>query len=371
MERADSAEIEVVRVLRPPSDTLRLQDPLVRIGSAGIGGNLRETFELLTDLVVLPADRIVLVDNRGARVAVFDSAGEWLRDIGRRGEGPGEYTGPLHASVLADTVFVWDALQRRLSRFADDGSFLGSTIFPEWTARSPFAAVPGAYVREVETGQLADPAPARGALIRTSRSGERPDTLVGPYVVPEWGWEVTEPTTGSGRMVNPPALAIYPPWSAIGTAVVRLDPLAATVEVRSLATGRLERLIRLPYAAVPPTDADREAYFQGIQDAFGLPDEALVAARQSTRFPERRPRVADLIVDDRGRPWVAEHDPGAPNYVGAGWDVLDLERGSAVHLRFPSGFRAMAVHAHRVYGFRTLESGIQVVEVYGLPASGG
>lgn len=37
------------------------------------------------------------------------------------------------------------------------------------------------------------------------------------------------------------------------------------------------------------------------------------------------PPVADVLEDDRGRLWMAAHDPGSRprGEVGSGWDVID------------------------------------------------
>lgn len=365
-EREDSAGVEVVRMLRAPDDTVRLNAPAVRIGSTGLGGAEAEVFELLSDVVILPDGRIVVVDNRGGRVAAFDSAGSWLYDIGRRGEGPGEHTAPIYASTRADSLFVWDAIQRRLSRYTADGAFLGSITLSERTSAHPFAAIDGGYAEFVESGQLMDPAPARGALIRRGRDGALLDTLVGPYPVPERGWVVTDEQSGAGRMTNPPALSIYPPWTVHDGALVRNHPNTAVVEVRSLATGRVVRLIRLPYEAAPPGEVEREAYFRSLQARLELSEEAIARERAGTEFVEVRPPVAGTIVDDRGRLWIAEHDPAAwdRGHIGVAWDVLDPGRDRAVRVIFPEGFELQAVEGARAYGTTTLESGVQVVDVF-------
>jgi hypothetical protein len=368
IERMDSAGIEVIRVLRPPVEDVRLAEPLFRIGSEDMDGSEHLTFQLISDVVVLPSGRVVVVDNRGARVSAFDDSGQWLFDVGRRGQGPGEFTGPLYASVLADTLYVWDALQRRISRFSSDEQFYDAQVLADWTAGLRFAAVQAGYIREVEWGQLIDPAPARGALVRVDRSGASVDTLVSPYPVPERGWVVRDPATGVGHMVNPPAFEIYPPWTVLERELVRLDPGAATVEFRDIETGALKRTVRLPYAASEPTAEDREVFFRGIQEEFGIPDAAMVDVRTSTVFAERRPPVSGLVLDDYGRIWVAPHAPGrrSQDYVGSEWDVIDLEGATVVRARFPDGFRLMSIANGRAYGITTLAYGIHVVDVFDL-----
>jgi hypothetical protein len=366
IKRVDSAGVEVFCVERPPDDTARFDAPALRIGSVDADGPEHETFALITDLVPLHGGRVAVVDNRAARVAVFDSLGSWLYDIGNRGEGPGEHTGPIYASFRRDTLFVWDALQARLSRYLTDGSFVGSTTLATWTTARPFRPVADGYIREIEWGQRSGPAAAQGALVRMSREGVLIDTLAGPYSVPARGLRL-DPETGVATMVNPPALEISPPWLATETWILQLDPLAATVEYRNLETGSITRLLQLPYRPTNTTEDDRNAFFQGVSAEFGIPPEALAA---DTRFSELRPPVAGILVDGTGRIWIGQHEPSARGrgYVGSDWDVYYLERTSAVRLEFPGNFLLKALRAGMAYGISTLEYGVQVVDVFPVAA---
>lgn len=366
--RSDSAGVEVVSVLRAPADTFQPAAPAVRIGATGVGGSDHEVFQLISDLALLPDGRVAIVDNRGARVAVFDSTGEWLYDIGGRGKGPGEYTSPIFASTREDTLFVWDALQRRLSHYTAAGVFLGSTVLPQRSSARPFATIADGYVMEVESGQLMDPAPARGALVRALRDGSVVDTLVGPYPVPEYGWVITNQETGMGQMVNPPALEVYPPWAVGDGLLVWLDPITAMIEVRNLNTRRVERIVRLPYQAAPPTASVRDAYFRGLQAEFAIPGEVIARERTGTKFVELRPPVAGVLVDDMGRVWVAEHNPSAfgSNYIGSRWDSIDVAQEQSSQFQFPHGFELKVVRGGRAYGITTLENGVHVVDIFQL-----
>jgi len=368
IERIEGAGVEVIRVLQPPVEDIRLTEPLFRIGSEDMDGAEHLAFQLISDVVVMPRGRVVVVDNGGARVSVFDDAGQWLFDVGRRGQGPGEYTSPLYASTLADTLFVWDALQRRISRFSWEGQFYDTQVLSDWSAGLRFAAVHDGYLREVEWGQLIDPAPARGALIRVDRSGASVDTLVSAYPVPERGWVIRDPATGTGQMINPPAFEIYPPWTVRDRELVRLDPEAAAVEFRDTQTGALKRFLRLPYAAEEPSTEDRESFLRGLQEEFGIPDAAMASVKTSTLFAERRPPVSGLILDDQGRIWVATHAPDrrSQDYVGSDWDVVDVENATVVRAVFPDGFRLMSIANGRAYGITTLDYGVHVVDVFDL-----
>jgi len=60
------------------------------------------------------------------RIACFDSSGEYSHDIGRAGQGPGEFLYPSLQSVRNGIVTVYDIRLYRISLFTVDGTFLTS-----------------------------------------------------------------------------------------------------------------------------------------------------------------------------------------------------------------------------------------------------
>lgn len=46
--------------------------------------------------------------------------------------------------------------------------------------------------------------------------------------------------------------------------------------------------------------------------------------------------------------------------------MIDLTRGRTAHVRFPEGFRLMAIRGTTAYGITTLENGVHVVDKYHL-----
>lgn len=83
----------------------------------------------LREASVLPGAEFSLLDMRGGRVAFFDSAGQHLKSIQSRGEGPGEFQLPVaHAVSKEGDLFVLDRQLARLSHFrltAGEMKFVG------------------------------------------------------------------------------------------------------------------------------------------------------------------------------------------------------------------------------------------------------
>ena len=75
------------------------------------------------DLDRMEDGRIVVVNRSSRQLLMFSRDGEFLRAIGRRGEGPGEFVDPIELAVIAgDSIVVWDWGSGRLVLFGSDGS---------------------------------------------------------------------------------------------------------------------------------------------------------------------------------------------------------------------------------------------------------
>ncbi|MDR1339890.1 MAG: 6-bladed beta-propeller [Prevotellaceae bacterium] len=53
-------------------------------------------------------DYIVIVDRTPRQILLFDKTGKFIRKIGNRGQGPGEYLSPFLSVLVNDELFIWD-----------------------------------------------------------------------------------------------------------------------------------------------------------------------------------------------------------------------------------------------------------------------
>jgi hypothetical protein len=80
-----------------------------------------------TKLAVDEEGQVFVLDSRDANIKVFNSRGQFLRIIGRRGGGPGELGLPvLMVLYKRSELAVYDAEARRLSLFSTQGTYLRS-----------------------------------------------------------------------------------------------------------------------------------------------------------------------------------------------------------------------------------------------------
>lgn len=77
------------------------------------------------------SERVYVADMTGARVAVFDASGAFVAELGRAGDGPGEFRG-VSALTLASggTLVALDARRGVLSRWSTGGAFEGEARLP-------------------------------------------------------------------------------------------------------------------------------------------------------------------------------------------------------------------------------------------------
>ena len=78
------------------------------------------------------AERVYVADATGARVVVFDASGSFVAELGRAGEGPGEFRG-VSALTLAPGGDARRARRQAggvLSRWSPDGAFEGEERLP-------------------------------------------------------------------------------------------------------------------------------------------------------------------------------------------------------------------------------------------------
>lgn len=87
-------------------------------------------FGFLNALDADASGRIYTVDPKNVRIRIFGPDGSLVKAFGRKGQGPGEFSGPGGIVVAPDGTFiVSDVLNARLSYFSRDGAHLKYTLF--------------------------------------------------------------------------------------------------------------------------------------------------------------------------------------------------------------------------------------------------
>ena len=105
-------------------------ETLMQLGTKGVAGAGRDTFNLPTDVAFAPNGGIYVSDGYGnPRIVRFSLDGEYVAEWGSRGAAPGEFGLPHGIAVAGDgRVYAVDRDNRRVQVFDADGAFLD-----EWT----------------------------------------------------------------------------------------------------------------------------------------------------------------------------------------------------------------------------------------------
>ena len=165
-------------------------------------------FELFgpRDVAFDKAGNMWVTDTGNGRIQVYTLKGEYVRTIGSKGSGPGQFNEPVGISIAADgTVFVADMYNRRVVMLNADGSVSGSFAVPGWGGLEVFDKP---YIRALKDGRVALSVPSQNQVRIYDRNGNQmgviappEDPLNHPYGIVETGdgklWIVDG---GSGRL---------------------------------------------------------------------------------------------------------------------------------------------------------------------------
>ncbi len=119
-----------VWVVDAPGHVVYKMDPkgrvLMELGTRGIAGISRHTFNLPTDVAFAPTGDLYVSDGYGnTRVVKLSAEGDYISEWGTRGTGAGEFGLPHNLVVDAEgRVYVSDRDNQRIQVFASDGTFL-------------------------------------------------------------------------------------------------------------------------------------------------------------------------------------------------------------------------------------------------------
>jgi hypothetical protein len=289
------------------------------------------------------ADNLYVLDRGNQRVLMFDRAGRFVRQLGHKGGGPGEFEVPVGLTVLADgSVAVLDLAHRNVSLFGADGRFRRTVAWqPAWgMPEREIAAEPrGGVLAMLRPGLFPGAGRVAAAtqprtLSRVSLAGNgAAETLM---QVPDNA--VTDSkveNTGGGqrvsfRMMGPPEFAPLTRWGVLpGGGVAITHTQLYTVKVLD-ARGRVVRLLQRPVPVRRPTERDRERARQRVRERMqsgrgmimitrggpgggGAPPpisrEQIEQRVRELRFADTVRTIQGMIVTPSGKLWVERTPP--------------------------------------------------------------
>jgi hypothetical protein len=275
----------------------------------GSPGELSSSHYLAAD----DAGNVYVLQQSPARIAKFGPDGEWIKDIGREGDGPGEFRNGM-IGVIGDTIFIQDPNNTRITTFLTDGTPIAShTSQCCWfTSR----------LNTLSNGAVLIPGPppnseSRGALFATHLDGRVIDTLLQPPesdVERESYWELV---LRSGNSTSMSRMTI--PFHPFDLTTVRPDGKIVrgrSSEYRLVIGNDFTDTLRI-FSASAPTISVSEAQRDSAYD--------VIRSRMPDRFREEFDRVAKKSDMPGTWPvWSGFHSDSDNNI----WVALPGERGA-------------------------------------------
>jgi hypothetical protein len=319
-----------------------------------------------------PNNSLFLVDRHETGAVVLDSSGLMIRRLGRKGEGPGEFTRPCCVGVIGDVVWIADPQARRITSFS--GTRVLSTVSlattDEGTGLEPIslfadgtlAAMP---VRIRSNQPIMTTSTLK--LMRIARDGSDRGVMLAlshPNRTKELRW-------GRGRAFVPSAFDDRPKIAthSSGVAVVveqNLDSVArsARVVVRIVDTaGRTISRRDLRIVPRPVTkeevNADVRGEGESFKEFFGSADRAAEAYRKDLWIPAVHPPVRKVLFGADRSVWIALTTSSEDEEW---WTDLGSSRSGSSFRRvmLPKGERVLAANASSVWTWVTAEDAGEV-----------
>lgn len=129
--------VDGVTVVKNPKEPVYSENILSLEEELSIGeaeGREEYIFSRVRDVEVDKTGRIYALDSKEANVKVFDQDGNYIRTIGRKGQGPGEFQIPNDIYIDdKDKLYISDVENDRLSVFNEHGDFVDSFNFNEYS----------------------------------------------------------------------------------------------------------------------------------------------------------------------------------------------------------------------------------------------
>ena len=119
--------VDGVIVVRNPAEPLFGDIDLELVQDLSIGNELDENylFYKVRDIGVDTRDKIYVLDAGNRRIQVFNKSGKYVKTIGQRGQGPGEFENPVNLFIdKEDNLYVLD--NRTITVFDDRGTYINT-----------------------------------------------------------------------------------------------------------------------------------------------------------------------------------------------------------------------------------------------------
>lgn len=299
-------------------------------------------------------ETFLMIDRNGAVIVEVDLEGRILRTIGRQGGGPGEFQRPGWLVLRRGTIWVQDNTNRRVSRFAWDGSLEGEFSWgPELGPLGEFDVLDGGgFLYRTEQAVLDT---LRVVSLARLDPGQVPADTLATLVTDAFRRVVLQSQGYTIPVQSPPIFSPYLWWDTHhrgSGAIATVSDLDYVIERHTL-DGRRQLRVVGPRLELRVGQKDRDWWFEvaypesGIGIALGRMDIRPTREElEAFTFAERRQAVRMVRIDPLDRLWVlaATTDPAVHRvdvFAADGSYLGHLPYGSSLPHAFLNDGRAL------------------------------
>lgn len=335
-------------------------------------------------LMVDAAGRVLVMRGQDASITVLDADGGFVRTIGGKGEGPGEFVSIGGMGFVGDTLWLQNWPMLHTSFFDPTGAHVRTeadhgppSAGPStWRTSSPLAGGRAVYIPAAGSH---DEARVRLPITVGSRTDASRDTLA-------FKFDVTSMSiAGVGVFTHfatatPPIHRIEPDGSGVVIADWAPDrPEVVTVRHFD-GHGRLTRESAIGAELRPiPSQVKRDLIEEGVQKAEGpygaarragqrVPGSLRAAVEEGLLLPDHYAPVAGMLVTRTGGVWLRETN--TTDDQDGRWVVLGPDGEPDFRVTAPAGVDFRAVHGDRVWATSTTELDVPFIVKYELVPPG-
>jgi hypothetical protein len=297
------------------------------------------------------SSRLVVLQPLDGTVVIVTPDGAIERRFGRKGKGPGEFSGQGFVGVVGDTIWVIDLTGGRISFFQMDGEFIDA--WPNVVSLR-MMSTPFAVLRDHRLLQAVLPIEGdRLILVRATREGEAitvvdsiPRVGVGTIRYRGSGYSFSMRSPVSAEAIR--AVSGTGAYFAIVHRDIAPSRRQAAFRVRVFdATARPIFDRKYDYQPKPIADAVKKAFVEeSYAQLAAMPgplqsNESLRATvrrviADSIRYPDWQPPVGNALVTDGGGVWL-EREIVRPDSTR--WEYMDRTGKHAMSVDLPRGVR--------------------------------
>lgn len=353
-----------------PAALVRTVVPELEVGAED--GSEEESFGQVSAVLPWAGGGILVFDDQASALRHFDSTGAFVRNLGGKGGGPGEFEQVNGLARLPDGgLALWDGTGARINRYGPDGSFISTWRLPFsgfFTNQSLWTDDASRIYTWVPIERNPDGS-SRSGLLAMDTAGTVLDTL--EYV--QWRAPAGNLTARSpdGRMMTATSVPFQPGNFTRLTRDGGLvsgpgDPYVLYLLPPSGKPVRVER----EHAPVPVSETERDERRAQITENMTRVNPSW--SWTGPDIPSTKPAYRGLQVGEDGRIWVSlsttaepipvaerpEPRPGAPPRVQLTtreptvYDVFSRDGRLLGRVALPPRVRAMAFGERHVWGVR-------------------